>query len=226
MNILKSLNILLVEDELDIQKYYKEVFEYYFNIVYTATNGEEALEIYENQNISIIFTDYLMPTMNGYDLIVEIRKKDKNIPITVISNYDDREKLQKCIPLNLSGYLFKPLDYKDVKEYLKNLEDEVLENGVFEHYISNDCRFNLAKNMLIVQDNEYTLTNLELKFMILMISNKNRVVNYDDIIEQLYSFELTINKIKNLVYRLKSKYQFTYVKNINNIGYILVCDEK
>lgn len=96
---LKSLNILLVEDESEIQQHYKEVLGYFFHKVYTASNGIEALKIYEKENISIIFTDYEMPLMDGYELTLAIREKNKKIPITILSNHDDKEKLLKCIPL-------------------------------------------------------------------------------------------------------------------------------
>jgi DNA-binding response OmpR family regulator len=224
-NILKSLNILLVEDEPDIRGYYKEVFEYFFAIVYTANNGEDALEIYNNKNISAIFTDYAMPIMDGYQFIQMIRKTNQNIPITIISNYDDRDKLQKCIPLNLSGYLFKPLDYSDLKKYLHEFSEELLEKGILEYKIDEDCVLITSKNTLKIKKFNYTLTNLESLFLNLLLINKNTIVLYDIIYEYLYNFEPTLSTIKNLVYRLKTKYQFDYIKNISNVGYILVINE-
>ena len=116
---LKSLNALLVEDEIEIQQTFHETLKYFFNDVYVLNNGLEALNFMKSTNdVNVVFTDYEMPYMNGYELVKEIREFNKKIPITIISNHDDKEKLQKCMPLGLYGYLFKPLQYDKLKSYL------------------------------------------------------------------------------------------------------------
>ncbi|MEA3384394.1 MAG: helix-turn-helix domain-containing protein [Campylobacterota bacterium] len=69
------------------------------------------------------------------------------------------------------------------------------------------------------------ITKLESAFLELMMQNENKVVTYDMIFDDLDQFDATFSTIKNLVYRLKTKYQFNFVKNIKDVGYILVKDD-
>ena len=219
---LKSLNVLLVEDELEIQKHLKEVLEYFFANVFVANDGLEALKVLKSNLIHVIFTDYEMPHLNGYELIKEIRSFNKKIPITVVSNHSDTEKLQACIPLGLSGYLIKPLSYKKLKNYLEKLTKDMMENGSIEYDFSSKHKFLFATNILLEEEKQHQLTKLEASFLQLLISLDGKVATFDYIEEYLFDYDLSEGTIKNLIYRLKTKYNFDYIKNIKEVGYILV----
>jgi DNA-binding response OmpR family regulator len=225
LDFLKTKNVLIVEDEEDIQQYFKDTLEFFFKKVYCALDGQKALEIYHEKNIDAIFTDYAMPVMDGYELVKSIRKINKDIPITIISNYDDRVRLQKCMTLNLSGYLFKPLDYNDIKSFLEKFSKELLEKTNENIFISKNCTLNTLNYKLVINDTEYKLTQLEIEFFKLMITRPNIVVHYEEIYSALYQFDMNITSLKNLVYRLKTKYKFDKIKNVINVGYILVVDD-
>lgn len=79
-------NILIVDDD-EIQRIFciNTLSNFYcIDNIYVANNGEEALEIFNNNNIDIIITDIKMPKMDGISLIKEIRKKSE-VPIIVMS---------------------------------------------------------------------------------------------------------------------------------------------
>jgi DNA-binding response OmpR family regulator len=57
-----------------------------------------------------------------------------------------------------------------------------------------------------------------------MISNIGEIVSFEKMDDTLFEFEGSHNSIKNLIYRLKKKYDFNYIKNVKNVGYILVQD--
>lgn len=70
-----------------------------------------------------------MPLMNGYELCKEIRIINSKIPLTIMSNYSDKEKLLKSISLELSEYLVKPVEYQQLIDTLlkmiEKLEKEI-----------------------------------------------------------------------------------------------------
>ncbi|NOQ30343.1 MAG: response regulator [Helicobacteraceae bacterium] len=222
LNYLKSLTLLLVEDDPTVQKELKETFEYFFLEVKVANNGLEALDILKENTIQVIFTDYEMPLMNGYEFIKEVRSFNAKIPITIVSNHDDREKLQKCMPLGLSGYIFKPLTYSEIKNYLSEFATNLFNSGVLEHKFSKVHRLDFVKNILYENEKEHNITKLEYKFLMLFIRVNGKVASFDLINEELFELDITENSIKNLVYRLKNKYNFNYIKNIKEVGYVLV----
>jgi len=166
-----------------------------------------------------------MPLMNGYSLVKAIREVDSNIAITMISNHDDKEKLQQCIPLGLCGYLFKPLNYEDIKSYLSSFKKKLPKFINVQYKFSDNIVLDFSKQSITVDHQKFSMTKLESTFLELMSKYENRVINYNEIFDYLDEFDATFSTIKNLVYRLKAKYQFSFIKNIKNVGYILVKDD-
>ena len=97
INLLKNMTLLLVEDDEELRNSIKELLSIFFKNIFVASNGLEALEIYSKNSINLIITDYVMPIMNGCDFCKEIRQKNKKIPLVIMSNYSDKEKLLKSI---------------------------------------------------------------------------------------------------------------------------------
>lgn len=132
INILKNLTLLLVEDDEELKNSIKETLSIFFKNIITAKDGQEALLIYSKSNIDLIITDYVMPLMNGYELCKELRDKNRKIPLVIMSNYSDQEKLLKSITLELTDYLVKPIEYKQLVEtLLKMIEKLERENLLY-----------------------------------------------------------------------------------------------
>jgi len=220
----KRINVLLVEDEPEIRQSLKEVLEFFFSKVFVASHGLEALHVMQTEPVQMLFTDYEMPHLSGYELVKEIRQLNTRLPITIISNHDDREKLQACMPLGLSGYLFKPLEYGGFKNYLIELEQRLEHEGFFQHRFSVSHVLDMTDHTLVVDGVKHQLTRLECSFLQKMISHKGEVLSKAALEEMLFEFELSDSGIKNIIYRLKKKYGFTYIKNVKEIGYVLLDD--
>ena len=123
LNLLKNLTLLLVEDDEELRNSIKETLSLFFKEIITAPDGESALSIYLKNNIDLIITDYVMPTMNGFELCKEIRVKNRKIPLVIMSNYSDKEKLLKSITLGLKDYLIKPIEYNQLLETLEKMSE-------------------------------------------------------------------------------------------------------
>ncbi|MEN8304356.1 MAG: EAL domain-containing protein, partial [Campylobacterota bacterium] len=106
----KKLNILYVEDDKLVQASSVEMFSNFFGSVTCADNGEEALALYNANKFDLLITDLSMPKMDGIELISNIRKENKNLPIIVFSAWNNPSSLNSCISLNIDGYMLKPLN--------------------------------------------------------------------------------------------------------------------
>ncbi|WP_228255585.1 response regulator [Aliarcobacter butzleri] len=145
----KNFSILFVEDDLEIQKNMSKILSLLCNRVYVASNGLEAYEIFTNNVIHIIITDYEMPFINGYDLVLKIREISQNIPIIILSNYTDKEKLLKCIPLNLTSYLEKPIIYEKLLETLQLCKNQIENNATLYLTINDTLKYDFNTKSLI-----------------------------------------------------------------------------
>ncbi|AXH15844.1 response regulator [Malaciobacter mytili] len=86
---LKNLNILIVEDGKDIINIMNRTFKMIVNQISLANDGDKAMELYKTNNPDLILTDLRMPHKDGVEFIKELRKIDLEIPIIVITAYED-----------------------------------------------------------------------------------------------------------------------------------------
>lgn len=110
----KKLNILIVEDESTFLNSMSFMLSRVFGKVFKAINGEEALKLYleKKKDIDLILTDLRMPSMNGFELINEIKKIEKNLPIYVISG--DINLKEQTNSLGIKNFFNKPLILPDL----------------------------------------------------------------------------------------------------------------
>lgn len=80
--------------------------------VTVAENGERALEMMREENFDLVLLDIMMPRLNGYQVLEQVKADQqlKNIPIIMISAVDDLDSVVKCIELGAEDYLFKPFN--------------------------------------------------------------------------------------------------------------------
>ncbi|MCG3657840.1 response regulator transcription factor [Aliarcobacter butzleri] len=216
----KNFSILFVEDDLEIQKNMSKILSLLCNKVYVASNGLEAYEIFTNNVIHIIITDYEMPFINGYDLVLKIREISQNIPIIILSNYTDKEKLLKCIPLNLTSYLEKPIIYEKLLETLQLCKNQIENNATLYLTINDSLKYDFNTKSLIQNGNYIKLTTLEIQIFEYLLNKKNQLVYNDELLSVIFENDYYGN-IKNIIYRLRKKVSKDVIVNYKNLGYML-----
>ncbi|MBY0595878.1 response regulator [Bacillus bingmayongensis] len=102
-------NVLIVDDHFVVREGLKLIMETSdsFQIIGEAENGEEALCLIEEKKPDIILMDLNMPKMNGLDTIEHLKKQQINIPIIILTTYNEDELMIKGIELGAKGYLLK-----------------------------------------------------------------------------------------------------------------------
>ncbi len=121
---MKKHSILIVEDEELILKQMQFALEDFFDNIFIASNGKEALEIARNNHIDVLITDLLMPVMDGLALIKAIKEEKIEIgAIIITSAHSEHEYLLDAIRLRVDGYLLKPIMATELLELIsKSLE--------------------------------------------------------------------------------------------------------
>lgn len=152
----RTLRLLLVEDEQLVREQMSELLQYFFYDVTTAFNGKDGLEKYQKENFDLIITDITMPQMDGIEMVQEIRKANKHIPIIFISQHNESNILLECINLYINGYVLKPVIYED----LLNAIDKALVKIKFE-FQKKDYELYLEQYLtLINQSNIISKTDI------------------------------------------------------------------
>lgn len=101
--------ILFIEDERTLQRTFKEFFEKEKFILISAFDGESGLEIAKKEKPDLILLDIILPKKDGIEVLREIRKDHelKEIPVLILSNLEEIEKIEEALSLGAKGYLIK-----------------------------------------------------------------------------------------------------------------------
>lgn len=130
------IRVIIADDEILSVRYLKKMIPWEklgYEIVGEAANGKKALELYEKWKPQIVLSDIRMPVMDGVELSAELRKRDAQVKIILISAYRDFEYAKKAIQYDVSNYLLK-----------HELSQETLEKELesVRHAIEKDNRVN------------------------------------------------------------------------------------
>ncbi|MCI5700832.1 MAG: response regulator [Lachnospiraceae bacterium] len=120
--------ILVAEDESEMRnllvKYLKRE-ELDLEVVGSAVNGQEALELTEQYHPDIVITDVFMPVMDGLEFLTETANRNIPLKAVIISGYDEFEYAKKAIALGVSDYLLKPFDPLELEAVLVKIKNEL-----------------------------------------------------------------------------------------------------
>ena len=105
--------ILIVEDEVLVRCGLRSMVNWEklgLDVIGDASNGKEALEIYEKEKPDIVMTDIKMPVMDGLELIRTLKEKNYPGEILVLSNYEDFDSVRSALLLGAADYLLKIME--------------------------------------------------------------------------------------------------------------------
>lgn len=120
--------ILLIDDDrVDVMTTKRALKEIHVtNPVYTAGNGEEAIELLRDgktEKPGVILLDLNMPRMNGIEFLRVIKNDDslKRIPVVVLTTSKEEEDKVETFSLGVAGYMIKPVDYIKFVEVIRTI---------------------------------------------------------------------------------------------------------
>jgi DNA-binding response OmpR family regulator len=127
MKSVMGLKVLLVDDEADIVEVIQDRLEAYGFTVVTAGTGLEALKKLSVEKFDGVFLDVKMPEMGGIEALEEIRKRDKQTPIIIITSSSTREAAIDAIAKGANEYILKPFEWQDLKAKIQKIFNVSLE---------------------------------------------------------------------------------------------------
>lgn len=84
-----------------------------------AEDGAQALALFETQAFDVVLTDWNMPNMDGLTLLQEIRKRNRDIPVVMITTEAERSRVVQAIQFGVSDYLVKPFTPDGLREKIE-----------------------------------------------------------------------------------------------------------
>ncbi len=218
-------SVLIVEDNEAMLRGLEDNFELKGYRVKTARDGEQGLNAALSENPDLIILDIMLPKMNGYEICSQVRKKNFDMPIIMLTAKDQESDVILGLNLGADDYVTKPFS---IKELLARSEAFMRRRGEEEPdvYEFGDCRLDTVSDILTRGGKEVKLTPGELKMLHLFLRRAGCTLTCDEIRNTVwgYSHFITLRDIDDTVTALRNKVEPdpknpTFIHTVKLIGY-------
>lgn len=214
------MKILVVDDERLIRNVIREYLENEKYEVFEAENGFDALRVLETNKVDLIILDIMMPRMDGFETLKEIRKT-KDTPVIMLSAMKEEEDKLSSFNLGVDDYITKPFSPKElvarVKAHLKRT------NGKENAYTYKDLKVDYLGRKVTVENKEVNLTPKEYELLTYFIKNKNVALSREQLLNNVWDYDYygddrTVDTHVKMLRKSLGKYR-DLIRTVREVGY-------
>lgn len=214
------MKILVVEDEVAIRDLIKINLEIVGYDVFIAEDGITAKEFLKNQLVDLILLDVMIPGIDGFSLIEEIKKY--NIPVIFVTAKESVLDRVKGLRLGADDYIIKPFE---TIELLARIEAVLRRYNKEERNLKfKNIEVDVKKRTVKVNGNEVYLTAKEYDLLVLFLQNKNMAMSREQILDKVWGFDYVgeTRTVDIHVQRIREKLDLKdNIKTVFKVGYRL-----
>ena len=225
------MRILIVEDEKKLANIVARGLKAEGFAVDIVANGKEGLEFFTSYKYDIVILDIMLPIMTGSELLAEIRKADKQVPILMLTARDTIADKAKHFEAGADDYLIKPFAFAELLMRMRALLRRTPTQQPNIIKIA-DLEIDRLSHQVKRAGKNIELSSKEYSLLEYMVQNSGQVLSRTMILENVWdqSFEGMTNIVDVYVYQLRSKIDDSspekLIKTIRGVGYIINGVEK
>ena len=222
-------HLLIVDDDRHIRFVLRELLELEGYTVFTAKNGEEALNTLFEKHVDLVIVDIMMPKLDGYEFTKEVRKQNLDLPILMISAKQLPEDRKKGFISGIDDFMTKPIDSEELLLHIKALLRRAKNNNEKQIIIGD----------VILDYDSYTVSRLEEKFelpqkefqlLFKLLSFPNKIFTRIQLMDEIWGLdcETGTDTLTVHIARLRKKFEHWPefdIESIRGLGYKAVKHE-
>jgi len=220
------MRILLIEDEKELAKSIVEFIGkegYIVDAAFNFSDAEEKISLYD---YDCALVDLMLPDGSGLDLVKKLKKVRPKCGIIIITAKNTLDDKLSGLDLGADDYLTKPFHLAELNARIKS----VIRRRNFEgssEIILNEIVIDTEKHEVKVNYKTVELTRREFDILLFFVSNKERVLTKESIVEHVWgedsnafdNFDFVYTHIKNLRKKLIEQGSTDYIHSVYGIGY-------
>ena len=218
--------VLIVDDEKNIVNVIREFCEYSGFETDVAYDGAQAVEKCRENHYDCMVIDIMMPKMNGYEAVEEIRKF-KNLPIIMCSAKVEEYDRLKGFELGVDDYVSKPFSIKEViariKAVVRRSQTTNAQSQINQVLTFNKLSIDEIAHKVKVDGEEIALNNKEYALLLLLAKNSNRYYSREEILDEVWGegFKSDVRTVDTHIKMLRAHLGVCsdMIKTIRGAGY-------
>lgn len=218
--------ILVVEDEIELNKIICRSLRDRGYEVSSAINGLEALTLTENTKYDMILTDIMMPKMDGFELADSIRITDKEIPIVFMTAKDDKASKILGYSIGVDDYIVKPFDIDILAMKIGAILRRAKIEAEKELAVGN-FKINSEERSATIDGEEINLTVREFDILFKLLSYPKKTFTRSALMEEFWDYDSSATSRTVDVYMVKLREKTAQadgfeIQTVHGLGYKLV----
>ncbi len=228
---MEALKILVVDDESRMRKLVHDFLAKAGYIILEAEDGAQALDVFfANNDIALVILDVMMPKLNGYEVLKELRSYSK-VPVVMLTARGEENDELKGFELGVDEYISKPFSPKILvarvqallRRHAKVEDSEILEIG--------DIVLDKSAHTVTIDGNDVDLSYKEFELLTYFMENKGLALSREKILNSVWNYDYfgDARTIDTHVKKLRSKMGEKgneYIKTIWGLGYKFSVDNE
>lgn len=179
------MRVLVVEDDLDLIELLAEGLTMYGYAVDKAYDGEEAIDMAYIETYDVIVLDINLPKKDGFQVLDEIRKFNKEVNIIMLTARSDIDDRVKGLDFGANDYMVKPFDLKELDARMRALlrRKSVTENTILK---AGSLSFDTTTREAFVGETKVNLTAKETAILEYLFLNRQKYVSSEELIDHVW----------------------------------------
>lgn len=179
------MRVLVVEDDLDLIELLAEGLTMYGYAVDKAYDGEEAIDMAYIETYDVIVLDINLPKKDGFQVLDEIRKFNKEVNIIMLTARSDIDDRVKGLDYGANDYMVKPFDLKELDARMRALlrRKSVTENTILK---AGTLSFDTTTREAFVGETKVNLTAKETAILEYLFLNRQKYVSSEELIDHVW----------------------------------------
>lgn len=220
------MKLLIIEDDKYLSESICETTKEMFDTE-QAFDGEEGLFLAQQNIFDVIILDIMLPYMNGYEVLENLRKQNITTPVIMLTAKDGIDDKIKGFKMGADDYLVKPFHRE---ELLVRLEAMVRRSGglLKENVLTfKELHLNIKNKTVEINGETLKLNGKQFDLLEYLMNNKNAILTKEQIFDRIWGFEsdtsTTVVEVyaSNLRKSLKKFGYDQYIKTFRGLGYML-----
>jgi two-component system response regulator CpxR len=227
---MSQYKLLLIDDDQELTELLSEYLGSQGFDITLAHDGEEGLNIANASQYDLILLDVMLPTMDGFEVLKQLRLTNKTPVLMLTARGDDFDRIFG-LELGADDYLPKPFNHRELVARIKAITRRIEHIASVRHHNDielNEVKLNLSSHQVSCAGHEIQLTGTEFQMLQLLMSSPGDIISKELISKEvlgrkLAPFDRSIDMhLSNIRKKLQQHSDIEKVKTVRGAGYIFI----